>query len=316
MDQVNNSAAETETLSFCIALPCYNEEQNIGELLQQLTTGWNSEYKPLQIAVFSSECRDRTEEIVKRFAYNSPIPIALLSENKRSGKCHAINQLIEFVGNVDIVILISSDIQVTSASLIRLLKEFDKNDTGVVAGRPEPVCDTRNLAYRVSKAMWDIHHLMVLEAPKSTEITIFRNLGFRLDESSLVDEAEIEWNITERGYSIKYCPNVIIHNKAPHTLKDHIRQRTRVTLGHLILKKKRKYKVGSLKANTRTNALKKYIFSKNVDYFAFAVLLVVEAWVMLAAFVLSLTRKNITGKWVRIDSAKSKFEKSYYSNLF
>ena len=82
-------------ISFAIALPCFNEEQNIGELLKLLCSGWDLEYRPEKITIFSSECKDRTEEIVKEFASKSSIPVILKSENKRSGKCHAINQLIE-----------------------------------------------------------------------------------------------------------------------------------------------------------------------------------------------------------------------------
>lgn len=296
-----------EKISFAIAVPCFNEEQNIGELLELLCSGWDSEYRPEKIAVFSSECRDRTEEIVKDFAVKSPIPVSLRSESGRSGKCHAINQLIEMIGSVDVIILVSSDVQISGTNLIKMLKNFKQKDTGVVAGRPVPVCDKKNLAYRVSKVMWDIHHLMVLQAPKSTEVTAFRNLGFRLDENSLVDEAEIEWNISKRGFAVKYCPSATISNKTPQTLIDHIRQRTRVSLGHCILKKKKHYTVGSMQTSVRINALLRYFISKDADYVAFVILLAIEAWVSLASNILASIRSNTDGRWARIESAKNKF---------
>lgn len=293
-------------MSFAIAVPCFNEEQNIGELLELLCSGWDSEYRPDKIAVFSSECRDRTEEIVRAFGTKSPVPVILRTESKRSGKCHAINQLIEMIGNVDIIILVSSDIQISGTNLIKMLTNFKQKDIGVVAGRPIPVADKINLAYRVSKVLWDIHHLMALQAPKSTEVTAFRNLGFCLDESSLVDEAEIEWNISKKGFSITYCPSATINNKAPQGLIDFIRQRIRVTKGHFILRKK-KYIVGSMQTNVRMNALIRYLTPGEIDYFAFAVFIVIEAWVFLAGYFLAFIKGNTDGKWVRIKSAKKKF---------
>jgi len=309
MDQANKLLEDKirGSISFAIVVPCFNEEQNIGELLELLCSGWNSEYRPDKIAVFSSECRDRTEEIVRNFSTKSSIPIILKTESKRSGKCHAINQLIEIVDNVDIIILVSSDIQISGTNLIKMLNNFKQKNIGVVAGRPIPVTDKVDLAYRVSKVLWDIHHLMALQSPKSTEITAFRNLGFRIDESSLVDEAEIEWNILKKGFTIAYCPSAIIFNKAPRSFVDFIRQRTRVTLGHFILRRKKKYIISSMRTNVRINALIGYITSGKVDCLAFTILLVIEVWVFLVGYFLAFIKGDTDGKWARIKSAKEKF---------
>lgn len=304
---IRNEETTQSDLSFAIAIPCFNEEQNIGELLTMLCSGWDSEYYPARIEIFSSECRDRTEEIIKSFSLTSPIPISLRSEPSRSGKCHAINELIEMAGDVDIIILISGDVQISTSHLIEMLKPFKEKNTGIVAGRPVPFCDTNNMAYKVSKVMWEIHHLMVLQSPKSTEVTVFRNIKFRLDENSLVDEAEIEWNVSKKGYLIKYCPSAIIRNKTPKTVIDYIRQRTRVTLGHCILKSKKKYTVGSMKGNVRINALLDYLKSKKPDYVAFCMLLILETWVSMSSKILALFRSDSDGRWDRIDSAKSRF---------
>lgn len=297
-----------EEISFAIAIPCFNEEQNIGELLESLCSNWDSEYRPEKIAVFSSECRDGTEEIVRNLAAKSPIPIILRTERKRKGKCHAVNHLIEIIGKVDVIILVSGDVQISATNLIKMLKDFKQKNIGVVAGRVIPVCDEMNIAYRVSKVMWDLHHLMVLQAPKSTEVTAFRNLGFCLDEKSLVDEAEIEWNISKRGLVIKYCDSATIKNKAAQTLIDHVKQRTRVTAGHCGLKKRKQYTVGSMKASVRIKALVKYFRSRKTDYFAFFILLVIEAYILLAGYFLTFINENSDGKWARIESAKKKFK--------
>ena len=44
-----------------------------------------------------------------------------------------------------------------------MIEMFKEKDIGVVAGRPVPVCDTLNITFRVIKAMWDVHHLMVMQ---------------------------------------------------------------------------------------------------------------------------------------------------------
>jgi cellulose synthase/poly-beta-1,6-N-acetylglucosamine synthase-like glycosyltransferase len=297
-----------ESSSFAIAIPCFNEEQNIGRLLDLLGSGWDIEYSPEKIAVFSSECWDKTEEIVRAFALKSEIPVCLKSEDKRSGKCHAINRLIEMVGKVDIIVLVSGDVQISSANVRRILKHFIEKNVGVAGGRPVQGGKNMNLAYRVSKVMWDIHHLMVLRHPKTTEVTVFRNTGFRLDEKSLVDEAEIEWNISRRRLEIRYCPEAMIKTRAHQNMVDYIKQRTRVILGHCILARQKKYTVGSMKTGVRLKALTRYLASAKLDYIAFAFFLAAEAWIWLAAHFLVAKGRKVDGRWPRIGSAKNKFE--------
>ena len=186
-----------------------------------------------------------------------------------------------------------------------LVNQFSDRKTGVAGGRPEPVFGKNGLLQRTVCTMWQIHHQMVLLDPKTTEVTAFRLLDFQLEEASLVDEAEIEYYLTTSGFEIVYCPEVVIRNALPETFADHIKQRTRVTLGHMVLGGKRGHKVGSLKARVRLQALKRYLVGGDIDLLAVACLLIAEAVVWVSAKRQYKTQLQVLqGTWDRIDATK------------
>ena len=291
--------------TFTIAIPCHNEAQNLEALLRCMNAGWNDACRPSKIVVFSSACADGTETIVTRFTKKSRIPIEMASEIERSGKCHAVNRLMRMSGNADIIVLVSADVMISFRDVMTLMGQFDTPTVGAAGGRPVPESPRRHMAFRVTRVMWEIHHLMATLAPKTTEVTAFRNLGFRLDESSPVDEAEIERQVKERGFGVVYCPKVSIRNAAPATLKDHMRQRLRVTRGHLKLWRNRSYCVGSLNPATRLRALRQYVVGHGQDRTAFYLMLLMELCVLAIALMQVSTRgRRMSGVWAPIRSAK------------
>ena len=72
----------------------YNEEKNIGRLLQTLLDQKLEEVQISNIFVISSGCTDKTEEIVKEFSQKDE-RIKLLTQEKREGKPSAINFFIK-----------------------------------------------------------------------------------------------------------------------------------------------------------------------------------------------------------------------------
>src|SRR5579864_3985776 len=80
------------SVSLAIGIMAYNEERNIGALLDSVFAQTASE-KIARIVVVASGCTDRTCEIVSRYSQGDP-RVVLIEEPDRAGKTAAINKFL------------------------------------------------------------------------------------------------------------------------------------------------------------------------------------------------------------------------------
>lgn len=295
--------------SFGIGIPCHNESQNIVRLLEEIESQFDSDFRPESIVIISSASEDKTDDAIRNFIRGSPLSFVLICEKERKGKGRAVNLILRQLKDVDIIFLISADVLPGAGSLRKLYKTFEDPKTGVAGGRPIPEGPESNLTFQLIKLMWDLHHIIALSRPKSTEITAFRNILREIDESTLVDEAELERNLSERGYMIKYVPGALIRNRSPLTLRDYFIHRTRVTRGHMILAREKKYLMGTLRLTERLRAAKILIRLRKFPLKAGILAVVIEGLIYIAAFFLSLKKSKTPGIWKVIKSSKRSLTK-------
>ena len=298
--------------SFGIGIPCYNEAQNIRSLLEVLSRQFSNEFMPVKIILVSSAATDGTDEIVSQFIDHSDLPIVLISQAQRLGKASSVNRIIQELENVEIIFLISGDVLPETGCLKRLLDAFADPEVGVVGGRPVPDGSMGSLAFRITQLLWDLHHIIVLSKPKTTEITAFKNLNRFIDENSLVDEAELEWMISGQGLRVVYVPEAVIRTQSPLTLRDYIRHRTRVMTGHILLARRKKYSVGTLSLKERFHAIRSLIRQKRFPYMIGSLAVLLEGFIFLRAYLLTYLQKSPQGSWKTIRSAKRPFNSSKF----
>ncbi len=161
---------------------------------------------------------------------------------KRKGKYMAVNKFLDLAKS-PILILSSGDIRLKRNTIEKLTKPFQDNKVGIVSARPIPRLKNKKifLDYTIN-LIWKLHHQISMKTPKFGEIIAFRNLGFKLPETS-VDEEIIASIITKKGYEKKYASNSIIYNSGPTNFFDLIQQRRRIFCGHMNLKKNYNYNV-------------------------------------------------------------------------
>ena len=226
-----------------VGVMAYNEERNIGKLLEALTSQLVSNDVISEIIVVSSGSTDRTDEIVSEWCERDE-RIALIRQEERRGKASAINLFLErATGHV--LVLERGDTIPAPDCVERLLAAFADEDVGMAGARPVPVDDPATFMGFVVHMLWRLHHRLALRSPKLGEMVAFRAFVSSIPPDTAVDEASIEAIVTERGKTLRYVPDAVVYNKGASTVRDFLKQRRRIYAGHLWLSSEQEYEVST-----------------------------------------------------------------------
>lgn len=229
--------------SLSIGIMAYNEEANIGSLLQSVSSQKFSHGELLEIIVVTSGCTDKTEYIVMDHMRQDK-RIQLLRQPTREGKASAINLFLS-AATGDILILESGDTIPDEGSLDKLIAPFSDASVGMTGAHPVPVNQMDTFIGFAVHLMWRLHHEIALLSPKMGELVAFRRFVREIPVQTAVDEASIEAIVRNDGYKLWYVQDAIVRNKGPQNIADFIKQRRRIAAGHRALSKKEHYKVST-----------------------------------------------------------------------
>jgi len=288
-----------------IGLPAYNEEQNVGVLLNKLL----AEYPGYDVMVISSGSTDRTDEIVKEFASRHK-NVKLVVEAERRGKTSALAILLkELNDSYDALVYMGADNIPEKGAIERLIRKLAMSEeVGAVGGRPIPLNDTKTLCGWFSHLIWHVHHEICLREPKiSGELCALKsNIVYDIPPTIINDDAYLQLVVIMRGHKVAYEPNAIVYLRGPDNLKDLFKQRYRVTLGHYQVEQLLGAKLPTTYAKRNVylawKARKKIGLIKEIFWFAFfivfSVAVVLKAW--LDFYVL----RKLPYKWEMVRSTK------------
>ncbi|MBU0732037.1 glycosyltransferase [Patescibacteria group bacterium] len=234
--------------SASIGICAYNEENNIGKLLDNLREQIGNE-----IIVVASGCTDDTVEIVDSKKAKDD-RIKLFVQEQREGKSSAANLFIKNSSN-NLLVLLSADILPDNDAIEKLIQVFKDDKIGMAGARPIPVNTHKTFIGFCVNYMWQLHHLIALQDPKCGEMIAFRKVFEQIPAESAVDEASIEEKIRKKGLEIKYVPEAVVRNMGPKSISDFIKQRRRIALGHHWLKKNKGYEVSTLNGGKIINLI-------------------------------------------------------------
>ncbi len=232
-------------LQCCVAIMAYNEEANIGQMLESILSQRLQQVEIAEIIVVASGCTDRTEEIVSDLA-GKDSRIRLLTQPQRKGKSMAVNLLLRQTTQ-QVIALVSADIIPAPDAIENLVAPFGNSWVGMVGGRPVPTNDDRTFMGYAAHLLWSLHHQISLRRPKMGEMIAFRNFFRQIPFDSAVDEASIEPLIRGQGLQLHYASDAVVYNRGPDTVQDFIRQRRRIYAGHVYVRDTLGYRVATMK---------------------------------------------------------------------
>ncbi|NLT38258.1 MAG: glycosyltransferase [Methanomassiliicoccus sp.] len=221
--------------SVSVGVCAYNEEKNILSSLRSLMGQREEGFSLKDIVVVSSGSTDRTDDMVLEVS-RSDERIRLLRQERREGKNSAVNLFLSQAQG-DVCVLVNADNTLEPDSLTKLLAPFSDLTVGMAGGRPVPTNDKGTVSGFAVHMLWDMHHRLSLLYPKVGELVAFRNLGITLPTTMQSDEDIMRMELEKKGLRTVYVPEAIVHNKGPTTVRDFLKQRTRVNIGEQYMKR-------------------------------------------------------------------------------
>ena len=235
-----------------VGITAYNEEANIGRLLQAILDQRLYDVEITEIIVVASGCTDRTEAIVREYE-DRDARIRLYVQEKREGKTSAVNVFLEHARE-KICVLESGDTPPTEDTIGRMVTMFHNPAVGMTGAQKVAVNTPDHIVGVLSHLRLRMEHQLCLEIPRLGELIAFRKVFDQLPSDVAMDEAFVEALIIRRGMQVRYAPEAVVYNMGPETVSDFVKQRRRNYAGHLYLKDKYGYQVASLE-NTRVARL-------------------------------------------------------------
>lgn len=232
------------TIQCSVGITAYNEEENIGPLLQAILDQHLHQVEMQEVIVVCSACTDRTVPIVREFMAQDE-RIKLIEQERREGKTSALNLFLA-AAESDILVLESGDTLPHEYAVEHLVRMFTDPTVGMVGAQKMAVNTPDHIVSLLSHIRLRMEHQLCLEIPRLGEMVAFRKVFTRIPPDVAMDEAFIEAIVVERGMRVRYAPDAVVYSVGPTTIADFVRQRRRNHAGHLYLKHKYGYAVSSI----------------------------------------------------------------------
>ena len=220
----------------------YNEERNIGGLIENLLNQPLTSCRLIEIIVVASGCTDRTVPIVQQWSLRDS-RVKLIVQHTREGKATALNELLrEYRG--DILVHVDADHVPCEGALNFLLERFQDPHVGAVSGLQVPI-GTEGFMGKVNTVVWALHnetqkylnHTGKAQHLGGVLFAIRRGLCRQVPEDIVNDDAFMGVQCWLKKRRICLETRALAFFNGAKNLSDFVAQRRRVVYGHLQVKK-------------------------------------------------------------------------------
>lgn len=189
--------------SLSITFPCYNEEANIGAMIEQSIKTAESYGMDYEIVVVDDGSRDRSVEIIKKWAAQNP-KVKLVQHEKNQGYGAAVRTALKSAKK-DLVFFTDGDNQFQLSDIDKLFSRID--DCDVVVGYRIRRQD--KWYRRLNGFLWTQGNKVLFQVPVrdvDCAFKLFRRKtldGLELKSKQLLIHAEVIARLKRRGWRIQ-----------------------------------------------------------------------------------------------------------------
>lgn len=224
---------ENNKPTITIGIPAYNEEQNIGQLLNSLLSQKIISADLTEILVISDASSDRTVEVIKSF---SDLRIKVIQREKREGAYEAQNMIIN-LANSDILVMLNADILPANTNFLEeLIKPIIANaKVGIVCGEMI-AAQPRTFFEKIIINSYDIKKSIFARINRGNNLyncvgvarAFSKNLYKQIVwPENMPEDAYSYFTCISNGFDFVYTPSAKLIFRTPSNLSDHIKQSTR-----------------------------------------------------------------------------------------
>ena len=223
--------------TFSIIVPVKDEERVVGRLLKTLLKlDYPSPKK--EIIIVEDGSVDKTTKICKKYTRQYPECIKFIHQPKSNGKPSALNCALKHVRG-EIVAIFDADNVPEPDALLRVAEYFENPSIAAVQGTPCSINADENMltkfiSYEEAvrfQAYFRGKDALNLFVPLTGSCQFIRRDVLKeiggWDEESLSEDMEMSAKLTQKGYNVKYAPDVRSWQEEPANLTQLIKQRTR-----------------------------------------------------------------------------------------
>lgn len=226
----------TATPGVSIIVPAYNEEVNAVRTVQSLL---QQDYKNIEIVFVDDGSKDDTFNKVKTFFANTSNVQVVTKVN--GGKATALNHGISIASH-EYVVCIDADTQLKSNAVTELMKKFNHEKVGAVAGNVKVgneinmITNWQSIEYITSqnfdRRAFDLLNCITvvpgaIGAFKKT--ALIEAGGFTTD--TLAEDCDLTMRLHRKQYLVRNCTTAVSYTEAPETMKQFLKQRFRWSFG-------------------------------------------------------------------------------------
>ena len=223
--------------TFSIVVPVKDEERVVGRLLKALLK-LNYPRQKMEIIVVEDGSVDKTAGICRKYARKYPECIRFVHQSKSNGKPSALNFGLRDARG-EIVAVFDADNVPEPDALLRAAEYFEDPTVVAVQGTPYSINANENMltkfiSYEEAvrfQAYFRGKDALKLFVPLSGSCQFIRRDVLKevggWDEESLSEDMEMSAKLTQKGYKVRYAPDIQSWQEYPANLAQLIKQRAR-----------------------------------------------------------------------------------------
>jgi len=204
-------------LSVTVAIPCYNAETYLPDLLKAI---FDQTVAPDEILIVDDGSTDSTVKIAKTY------PVKVIEHGTNKGLARARNTALKAASG-DIIVYFDADTTPEGRNLERIKKEYNGKDIAGIGGqeffsKPEKPIDLwRNLFWRQTHGNQRIHSTWMLMGLVSSyrKAILIQIGGFNESYRTHGEDVDIGLRLRKAGYRMVYLPEVGVYHRRTDSLK-------------------------------------------------------------------------------------------------